>query len=63
VQKKIAGVQVHIQLFCVSLQSILVFRFHSFGGGMKRESGANPEQTRCCKLQQKFLGNAHATVP
>jgi hypothetical protein len=30
---------------------------------MKRESGANPEQTRCCKLRQIFLSNTHATVP
>jgi hypothetical protein len=22
--------------------------------GMKRESGANPEQTRCCKLHQSL---------
>ena len=29
-------------------------QFHNYGKVMKRESGVNPEQTRCCKLRQKF---------
>ena len=29
---------------------------------MKRESGVNPEQTRCCKLQTKSEDDTHATV-
>jgi len=28
---------------------------------MKRESGENPEQTRCCELQQKSSNNTHTT--
>lgn len=31
-------------------------------GIMKRESGENPEQTRCCKLHQEFLDNTQTTV-
>ena len=30
--------------------SDLVSRFPIYGKVMKRESGVNPEQTRCCKL-------------
>jgi len=30
---------------------------------MKRESGANPEQTRCCKLCIKPLRNTHIHWP
>ena len=29
---------------------------------VKRESGVNPEQTRCCKLQTKSEDDTHATV-
>ena len=29
---------------------------------LKRESGANPEQTRCCELRQKSLSNTFSTV-
>jgi hypothetical protein len=28
-----------------------------YGNTLKRESGVNPEQTRCCKLYQKSLSN------
>ncbi|MGJ7025800.1 hypothetical protein GGQ94_001516 [Petrimonas sulfuriphila] len=30
---------------------------------MKRESGANPEQTRCCKLNQNPRAILKSTVP
>jgi len=30
---------------------------------MKRESGANPEQTRCCKLRLRAEQKPFATVP
>ncbi len=39
------------------LPLILVLRFRIYGRVMKRESGVNPEQTRCCKLRQKSLNN------
>lgn len=29
---------------------------------VKRESGVNPEQTRCCKLHQKAPNNTQTTV-
>jgi hypothetical protein len=36
-----------------------VFRLRFLGErNEKRESGVNPEQTRCCKLRQKVLSNA-----
>jgi hypothetical protein len=34
-----------------------------FGTALKRESGENPEQTRCCKLRQQSLNDARSTVP
>jgi hypothetical protein len=39
------------------------WRFSHSRTTLKRESGANPEQTRCCKLQQKPLRNTQATAP
>ena len=36
---------------------ILVSFVRCYGRMVKRESGVNPEQTRCCKLRQKFSYN------
>jgi hypothetical protein len=47
----------------VSLSLILVPFFPFHGKAVKRESGANPEQTRCCKLRQSFQIILRATVP
>ena len=33
-----------------------------YGSAIKRESGANPEQTRCCKFLPKSLNTSQATV-
>jgi hypothetical protein len=33
-----------------------------FGTALKRESGANPEQTRYCKFHQKSLNKVQSTV-
>lgn len=38
------------------------FGFCAAGRGIKRESGANPEQTRCCKLQQKAKAKSHCKI-
>jgi len=32
-------------------------------GGMNRELGANPKQTRCCEFQSNNFCNTFATVP
>ncbi len=46
----------------INFTSILVSRPRIFGEVVKRESGENPEQTRCCKLHQNFWTTLVTTV-
>ena len=49
--------------FFHTFATVLVSRLPTATGGvMKRESGANPEQTRCCKFLSKSLNTLQATV-
>ena len=49
--------------FFHTFATVLVSRLPTATGGvMKSESGANPEQTRCCKFLSKSLNTLQATV-